>query len=95
MDKPLREQFPRREQSPEELALLKQRKESEKREVENKKIRCPCCKKNQYFDQYFSNAQLGVLTCPKCGVLFIDQDKLKIIKKNIAEAKSKGLTIKQ
>lgn len=83
--------LPGREQSPEEIALLEQRKESEQREKENKKIRCPCCKKNQYFDKYFSNKQLGVLTCPKCGILFIDQAKLKIIKKNISEAKANSL----
>ena len=87
MDKPLREQFPRREQSPEELALLRQEEDRKKRETENKKIRCPCCKKNQYFDNYLANPKLGTLVCPSCGVLFIDEAKLKIIKKNISDAK--------
>ena len=89
----MKNELPRREQSPEEIALLEQHKEAQKHEneKENAKIRCPCCKKNQYFDQYFSNRQLGVLTCPKCGILFIDQEKLKIIKKNISEAKAKQI----
>lgn len=91
MDKPLREQFPRREQSPEELALLRQETERKKRDVENKKIRCPCCKKNQYFDQYLVNKQFGALVCPKCGIVFIDPAKLKIIKKNVTEATQQRL----
>lgn len=91
MDKPLREQFPRREQSPEEIVLQKQEEERKKREQQNKKIRCPCCKKTQYFDNYLANPKLGTLVCPLCGVLFIDQAKLKIIKKNITEAKQSAL----
>ena len=92
MDKPLREQFPRREQSPEELEIIRQQKDVENRDKQNAKIRCPCCKKNKYFNQYFGNKDLGTLVCPNCGVLFLDQAKLKIIKKNITQAKQRGLT---
>lgn len=90
--------LPRREQSPEEIkaneALIAQgrdRENQKKRIQDNKKIRCPCCKKNKYFDQYLSNKSVGCLLCPNCGVLFIDQDKLKIVKKNISDAKQHGL----
>ena len=92
MDKPLREQFPRREQSAEELEILRQSKDLKKRDVENKKIRCPACRKTRYFDNYLANPKLGVLLCPKCGVCFVDPAKLKIIKKNINQASQKGLT---
>lgn len=91
MDKPLREQFPRREQSPDELELLRQDAERKKREKVNKKIRCPACKKNQYFDNYFANPNLGVLVCPKCGVCFMDPAKLKIISKTVAQANAQVL----
>lgn len=82
---------PRREQSAEEIELLKREEDRKKREAENKKIRCPCCKKNQYFDNYLANPKLGTLVCPSCGVLFIDQAKLKVIKENIAKSKQQAI----
>lgn len=83
--------LPRRKVSPEELTIMTDRDNQKKRIDENKKIRCPCCKKNQYFDKYLANNQLGTLVCCSCGVLFIDQAKLKLIKKDISGAKQKGL----
>ena len=74
----------KRVHSKEEMDLVREKKEQDNRIEENKKIRCPCCKKNQYYDQYLANPQLGTLVCSNCGVLFIDQAKIKIIKKNIA-----------
>lgn len=89
--------LPRREQTEEEKKIVaamakseKDKQEQKERIERNEKIRCPCCKKNMYFDQFLSNKQMGCLLCPKCGVLFIDAAKLKIIKKNISEAKQAG-----
>jgi hypothetical protein len=91
-------ELPRREISPEEKKAnqeLKQReyeKERQRKRIEaNRKIRCPCCKKNQYFDQYLANKDLGCLLCSKCGILFVDKEKLKKIKDNIARAKQQNL----
>lgn len=90
--------LPRRESSPEEDKAnqeLKQREYEKQRQKnrieENRKIRCPCCKKNQYFDQYLANKELGCLLCSNCGILFIDKHKLKTIKANLAKAKQTNL----
>lgn len=83
--------LPGREISPEEILIQQQEEERRQREKENKKIRCPACKKTQYFDKYLTNPKLGVLLCPKCGVCFVDPAKLKIIKQNVTEQVKKGL----
>jgi C4-type Zn-finger protein len=85
----------RRVISPEETEIIKQEAERKKREARNKKIRCPACKANLYFDNYFANSVIGALVCPKCGVLFVDQAKLKIIKHNIEAEKKKQASIIQ
>lgn len=90
---------PRREQTEEEkkaqaeLMLKRKAKKAQATRInKNEKIRCPCCKKNQYYDNYLVQKDLGVLVCAKCGILFIDQHKIKIIKGNIQEEK-KGASI--
>jgi hypothetical protein len=80
----------RREHGTEELQIMRDKASQDKRIAENKKIRCPCCKKNQYFDKYLANPQLGTLVCSLCGVLFIDKDKIKIIKQNITNQKARA-----
>jgi hypothetical protein len=69
------------------------KQQQDKRIQDNKKIRCPCCKKNMYFDQYLANKEIGTLVCSNCGVLFIDKDKLKVIKRNLAEAKKQQIIV--
>lgn len=80
----------RRESTPEELKVQrefeaeKRRKEQQTKRIDkNEKIRCPCCKKNQYFDNYLANKVVATLVCPKCGVLFVDKYKLELIKGTI------------
>jgi late competence protein required for DNA uptake (superfamily II DNA/RNA helicase) len=85
----------RRVISPEETEIIKQEAERKEREARNKKIRCPACRKTQYFNNYFANSVIGALVCPKCGVLFVDQAKLKIIKHNIEAEKKKQTLIIQ
>jgi hypothetical protein len=65
----------------------KAKKDQQERIKKNEKIRCPNCKKNKYYDQYLVQKDLGVLVCSVCGVLFIDQHKIKIIKRNIQKEK--------
>jgi len=87
----------RREHSEEEKRIIAQREQERKsREAQkdrinrDEKIRCPCCRKNMYYSEYLVNKIVASLMCPKCGVLFVDQEKLKIIKRNISDAKKSG-----
>jgi DNA-directed RNA polymerase subunit RPC12/RpoP len=77
--------LPGRTPSPEEVQLQKEQEKVGKHIENNEKIRCPCCKKNQYFDNYLVNKNLGALVCPQCGIVFLDKHKIKAIKKHVQQ----------
>lgn len=82
---PVSEFLPRREPSPEEIKSLQD--QDRLKLLNQRAVRCPACSHSSRFSDYMCNYTLGCLACPECGVLFMEKEKLKIIKSNLPPRK--------